>query len=219
MTAPGLLGSIVLDILIDESVVIFLEAIPPALADTDRMSCQNLFAAFDTDAQCIIGQTKHSLLFIENHAVEAVKVIDFLERVLERSLVAGLGLQILDHQDGFADTMPQIDKQQSRRQVALTFFVLLLVDLAAGVAFLKKIERICSPIKTPTGVIVLSRTPKQPDDKGDNPAPEENHHDSTKEHMIPAVPIHMRHHAVPHGASSHSDYPVVIPRSLDMYKG
>ena len=93
MTTPGILGGIVLDVLVDEPVVIFLEAVPPAVADVDRMSFQNLFDAFDTNTRCIVSQTKHSLIFIESHAVESIKLIDFLERYLELSLAAGLELQ------------------------------------------------------------------------------------------------------------------------------
>ena len=89
MTTPGFLGGIVLDVLIDEPVMLFLEAVPPALTDFDAMPCQDLFDTLDTESRGVIGQVKHPLAVIERYLVEAKELIDFGNCTLKILLIAG----------------------------------------------------------------------------------------------------------------------------------
>ncbi|MEA2117273.1 hypothetical protein [Halovibrio sp. HP20-50] len=76
MTAPRLFLSVVFNVLVDEAVILFLEAIPSVSADFDTMAYKDIFDIIYAQPQRIVSETDMPVFFVVDYLIHPVKLID-----------------------------------------------------------------------------------------------------------------------------------------------
>lgn len=72
MATPRLVARIVLDILIDESVMPLFEARPPILPGSDSVIGQNVFYALNAEPRSVIRKIKPCGFFVKGDLIQTV---------------------------------------------------------------------------------------------------------------------------------------------------
>jgi len=76
MTAPRFLFSVVFNVLIDETVILLLKAVPPISADLYVMELENFFNVIDAEPQRIVSKADISVFLVVDHLIHSIESVD-----------------------------------------------------------------------------------------------------------------------------------------------